>query len=110
MKNYLMALMGIAERWQAHYKRTPAGVVTKLKEEIAEFEEAETTIDRLDECGDVLLLAMRLIAVLTPIEREFAFRVAKMKADRRLPDPTKLKDKVAERKEMMIIARELGLL
>lgn len=96
----------VARRWQEYHTRTPASAVKKLKEEIEEFEaEEEGTLAKLDEAGDVLTLAFRLMWSLSRKDLEFALRVSEMKADRRFS--TGIKDKEAEREEAQRIADEI---
>lgn len=98
----------IAQRWQDYHRRNPKSAMGKLKEELEEYFEAANYNEELDELGDVLVLAMRVLVALTPAEQEAVYEIAKMKADRRLVSPRK-KIKPEEYKLRDDIIRDKGL-
>ena len=91
-------LLQTAIQWQANNNRNLCSLVDRVEEEVGEFKELAPSgpyYRMLDEVGDILVNASRIVARLTPIEREFVDKVTKMKAQRRLVDPG-VKDKVIE--------------
>ena len=102
-------LLKLAEYWQAYGGASISDVLCDVEEEIYEFRNtAPGSLDSIDELGDIVVNALRVLVRLSPREREFLYRISKMKVDRRIFGPRK-KDKEAEAVEFQQIAKELKL-
>ena len=113
----LERLLKVAEAWQKHHTRGVGSIMDKIEDEIKEYREISNissflldnaNISKLDEIGDVLVNALRLLSTLTTQEVSFIVCNSEMKAGRRLVNPG-IKDKNEEWVETKIIASECGV-
>jgi len=109
MISEFLRILRVAHTWQHYDNLSPALALGEVKEEISEYEEASTHLEKLDELGDVLVNTVRVMVGLTQEELEFVCQVAEMKARRRLLFKPANKDKPAEAIEAKEIAKKLGL-
>lgn len=107
-------LIEVAQAWQDFDHKKMDQIVHQVAEESAEFRlvPPEDKVATLDELGDVLVNAMRLIVELDANTLEAVRMIADRKATRRMTDAVSgqcNKDKVAERKEAEAVVKFMGL-
>lgn len=90
----LRRLTKVAELWQEYLNRDLDSAMGRVKEELEEFFEATSKMDKLDELGDVAVNLLRALSSLTTKELIFVCKVMEMKIRRRTNQG---KDKKAER-------------
>ncbi len=105
MKPALKRLHVIAKAWQRHHCRMTSEAVDKIEDEIAEFREACTRAEALDELDDITVNILRALTTLNPDELEFMVRVMEMKRNRRT-GPHGNKDKDAEAEHVAALIKE----
>lgn len=106
----LKELLDCARMWQSFRDRPVPDIVAKIKSEVCEYEEENpNSLDALDELGDIVAGALRILVKLPDKQRLFVCKAAQLKAHRRVVSPrTKNKDVEASMRED--IACSLGLI
>lgn len=84
MNNHIHNLIAVAKQWQEHHHRDKPNIIKKIKEEIDEWHNAKSNLESLDEFGDILVAAMRLLVELKPKELRLIVMLAEYKAHQRI--------------------------